>query len=149
MTLKYKFIAFALLCSACITEHDAGDEVLLAEGDAMPWFSVVTLDGETLTPESLEGAESVIVFFNTDCQDCRHELPDIQLKADTEASAGVRYLCIAREEGRESVETYWRENGLTMPVAPQDDRAVYSLFARSGIPRTFRFSPHLKLLSSN
>lgn len=132
-----------LLSVGCITEKKQ-QEVLLSIGDAMPQFEVTTLDGTVYSPQTLRGRESVLVFFNTDCEDCQRDLPDIQLQADAEPQ--VQYLCIARDEGAESIEAFWREHGLTMPVAPQPDRAVYSLFARIGIPRTFRFSPTLRLI---
>lgn len=138
-------IAAVFSLAACVNDPEGG--VLLEIGDAMPWFEAVTLDGDTVTPESLAGDESVIVFFNTECSDCRRELPQIQHKADSEMPLGVRYICISREEGREKVERYWSENGFTMPVSPQTTRDIYSRFAKSGIPVTFRFDSNLRLIS--
>lgn len=140
---SYLLTALLWLSSvACVTDHDS--KVRLAIGDHMPQFEVVTLQGDIYSPQTLQGRESVIVFFNTDCPDCRYELPELQLQADAEPQ--VQYLCIARDEGAESIEKFWTEHNLTMPVAPQPNRHVYSLFARVGIPRTFRFSPSLRLL---
>lgn len=126
--------------SACVTEPDV-DGSLLRPGDAMPQFEVTTLDGVTVTAESLRGRESVIVFFNTTCPDCRRELPAIQRQADAEPE--VYYLCISREEGEADVAAYWAEEGFTMPVSAQPDRRVYSLFATTGIPRLYRFNAEL------
>ena len=47
------------------------------------------------------------------------------------------YICIAREEGEADIVAYWEANHLTLPVSPQPDRRIYSLFASVGIPRVF------------
>lgn len=142
------YILTALAClfiSGCVTEPEGG--VILKVGDMMPRFEAQTLDGDVVSPQTLRGSESVIVFFNTDCPDCRRELPEIQKQADTEIPLGVRYICISREEGKEKVEAYWKENGFTMPVSPQPSRDIYSRFAKSGIPVSFRFDSNLRLIS--
>lgn len=138
----------ALMCfflAGCFTEPEGG--VLLKVGDSMPRFEAVTLEGDVVSPETLRGSESVIVFFNTDCSDCRRELPVIQQQADIEIPLGVKYICISREEGSESVEAFWKEQGLTMPVSAQATRDIYSRFAKSGIPVSFRFDSNLRLIS--
>lgn len=149
ITIYAALLALLLLVPVgCIRsdEPESDDEVLLREGDTMPWFEVTTLTGEVVSPATLSGHESVIVFFNTSCPDCRRELPEIQLMADREPD--VSYICIARDEEAGSIIKFWNENNLTMPVAPQSDRAVYNLFARIGIPRLFRFNKDLQLLYS-
>lgn len=133
------------VAAGCINDPEGG--VILKTGDKMPEFTAVTLDGVTITPDSLRGHESVIVFFNTECSDCRRELPLIQLQADEEMPRGVKYLCISRQEGASQVAEYWNATGLTMQVSAQTDRAIYALFAKSGIPVTFRFDANLKLIS--
>lgn len=145
--MKY-FILSVILCfflSGCVTEPEGG--VILKVGDKMPQFEAKMLEGSVVTPEALFGSESVIVFFNTECPDCRRELPLLQRQADIEMPQGVKYICISREEGAERVEAYWKENGLTMPVSAQTTRDIYSRFARSGIPVTFRFDSNLRLIS--
>lgn len=128
-----------LMAGGCYQDDEPAteDEVLLQIGDAMPCFEVTTLEGELVSPATLVGEETVIVFFNTSCPDCQRELPEIQREAD--ANPAVSYICIAREETAETIIPFWKENHLTMAVAPQPDRKVYSLFARTGIPRQFHF----------
>lgn len=149
--IKKRFSLYAAVCmalclmslamaSGCVTEKDEPEWYLKA-GDALPEFTVTTIDGQRISSSDSYEAEMVIVFFNTTCPDCQRELPEIQkqYEANLELPEQERdiYICIAREEGAADIETYWTENHLTLPVSPQPDRTVYSLFASIGIPRIF------------
>ena len=128
------------LLSACI--HEKEEPVWsLSAGDRLPSFTVETLDGEIVTSADSYVSSLVIIFFNTSCRDCREELPRLQKEYEANLMLPEpqqsRYICISREEGAADVAAYWTEEGLTMPVAPQTDSKVYSLFASSGIPRVF------------
>lgn len=126
-----------MLVTGCTSDPEPDSRVKV--GDSLPWFSVVMSDGRTVTPATLLGHEAVIVFFNTDCPDCRHELPLLQARYD--AYPEVEYVCIARAEGAQTIREFWSKNGLTLPWSAQPDRKVYSLFATSGIPRTYTVAP--------
>lgn len=134
------FIALIVCLSGCIGEKDE-PEWYLYPGDALPQFEVTTIDGRTVSSADSYNARLIIVFFNTTCPDCRKELPVLQKEYEEnlklpEAEQSI-YICISREEGAADVERYWTENRLTLPVSPQTDRNIYSLFASIGIPRIF------------
>lgn len=123
--------------SACIKE-DMPEERGLAVGDPVPVFSVTMSDDSTFRSSELQGKRGMIVFFNTECPDCRRELPLIQQAYDrVKDDPGYKVVCIAREEEKEEIAAYWSENGLTLPYSPQSDRAVYNLFATVSIPRVY------------
>lgn len=135
--------------SACISDDDPTETWSLPMGSKMPQFEVTLLDGTKVSTSSLEGKTAVIVLFNTSCPDCRAELPvvnEVQQKIIDDQT--VCFLCIARAEGAETIEQFWKEHSLTLPVSPQPDRAVYSLFAESVIPRIMLFSPSGHLCAS-
>lgn len=123
----------------------------LQVGDRLPEFEVVLNNGDQVTTESLRGSDSVIVFFNTSCGDCRRELPEIQKLYDEclRQNRPVRFICISREEGAASVAKFWEENNLTMPYSAQTDRRVYNLFASSGIPRLYEADKNLMIIKVN
>ena len=102
-------------------------------GDTLPQFSVNTANGKTVNTKTLSSGNSLIVFFNTMCKDCREELPVIQQFYD-DAGETVRIILISREEGKASVRKYWTEHLLTLPYSPQETRTVYNLFSNAGIP---------------
>lgn len=131
----FAVLALTVITGGCIKDNDGGRDPL-KEGDRLPQFTVVLNDGSSVNvPEDLVGSVSCIVFFNTACPDCREELQLIdELHSDYPQ---IPLLLISREEEAASIESYWQEAGLTLPYSPQKDRAVYSLFARSVIPRIY------------
>lgn len=124
------------MCSSCITEDMPESKEYIGIGDNLPFFELTTDDGHQLNTDSLRGKRSMIVFFNTDCADCRQELPIIDRVA-ARCSGDVTTICISREEGATEVAEYWRANGLTLPYSAQTDRSIFNLFASSGIPRIY------------
>lgn len=131
------FGATGAMLWGCVGEdvaEDGGDRVM--SGDWLPEFCVRMSDGSMVSPEMLRGRRSVIVFFNTSCEDCRYELPRLQEVYD-EWGAEVAFVCIGREESAATVADYWRREGLSLPYSVQEDRAVYGLFAVHTIPRMY------------
>jgi peroxiredoxin len=134
-----KRILFVLIMLAvltgCIKEKQTGAD--LEVGDRLPDFEVVMDDGTVVTDEILSESVSVVMFFHTSCPDCRQVLPQMQKIYDEYASAGVRIVFISREDPKESVKSFWQENGLKMPYSAQNDRKVYEKFAATRIPRVY------------
>lgn len=128
-------MAVLTVLSGCIKEKQTGAD--LKVGDRLPDFEVVMDDGTVVTDEILSESVSVVMFFHTSCPDCRQVLPHMQKIYDEYASAGVRIVLISREDSKESVESFWRENGLKMPYSAQNDRKVYEKFAATRIPRVY------------
>ena len=128
-------MAVLAVLSGCIKEKQTGAD--LKVGDRLPDFEVVMDDGTVVTDEILSETVSVVMFFHTSCPDCRQVLPQMQKIYDEYASTGVRIVLISREDSKESVESFWRENGLKMPYSAQNDRKVYEKFAATLIPRVY------------
>lgn len=129
-------VSFFLFLSACITEEKeplVGNELVV--GDKIPDFSVVMNNGEWIGNEDLLGKVTLIVFFHTSCKDCQQELPVLQ--AFYEDFPQCKLVCISREESTTSVADYWKEESLTLPYSAQEDKSIYHLFARQGIPRIY------------
>lgn len=138
------FSLLFIFLSSCIND-DEPEVTSLAPGDSCPEFTIEMNDGEILSSSDLKGRESVIVFFNTGCGDCRRELPEIQKAYDViqKGDLDIPIICISREEDKESVARFWEANSLTLPYSAQTDRRVYNLFASSIIPRIYILSPQL------
>ena len=128
-------MAILALLAGCIKERYAGAD--LKVGDSLPDFRVEMNDGRTLTDESMGETVSVIMFFHTSCPDCRQVLPQMQKIYDEYASNGVKIVLISREEGKDDIQSFWDENGFSMPYSAQNDRDVYLKFARERIPRVY------------
>lgn len=140
--LRAACLAGLCLLAACINESDEADGNDLRPGDRVPAFRVTLQSGATVSDATLSGRKSLILFFNTGCPDCRQELPVVQQLYERHG-AEVGFVCISREEEAAPVRSFWTAQGLSLPVSAQPTREVYSLFARSGIPRIYIAGPDL------
>lgn len=138
--IKYTIIALLIIAiGSCITENkNTGTVNYINPGDKIPYFTVPDQNGTLFKSTDLTGKRSLLLFFHTECEDCRRELPIIEesyqkFKEDT----NYCFIAIAREESVESVNKYWEENNLTLPTYFDYNRNVYSLFANSMIPRVY------------
>lgn len=139
---------FVCTTQGCISD-DEPDGILLGVGDELPVFSVTLNNGNEVSTSSLLGKVPVIVFFNTNCGDCRQELPVVQQLWDAyKDHSEVEILLISREESAREIQEYWEANGLTMPYSAQETREIYSLFAPSVIPRIFIADKEGKITAS-
>ena len=123
------------ILTACIKEKQTGADIKI--GDILPDFEVVMNDGSVVTDEILEDKVSVVMFFHTTCPDCQQALPRMQQIYDEYTSKGVLFTLISREQGKDDIESYFKENGLNMPFSAQNDRKVYEKFAKTRIPRIY------------
>lgn len=140
-------VLIALLShTGCIYDHDPEGEEDLKAGDLLPYFEITMNDGRKLTTDSLRGRPSAIIFFNTDCADCRKELPVIE-ELYLRKGEDVTVVCISREEDAQDIGNYWAISGLSIPYSAQDDRIIYNMFAHSGIPRVYISDSDLKITS--
>lgn len=126
--------------SSCINDPEE-EEWSLAPGDPLPEFTVTTTDGRTVSNLSFAGRKGAIIFFSTECVDCRRELPQLEEEyrrlLSEPGGEDFELICISREETADRVNAFWTEHALTMPVAIETGRYPYSLFATSGIPRIY------------
>lgn len=128
-----------IVLTSCIAEKnsqpaDTGNVIEI--GAPLPDFEVTTLSGEVISGAELRRKPAIVCFFHTGCGDCQRELPLLEQLYKNYGSL-YPFVCIGREQEATEVAVYWKDNALTLPVAPQPDRKVYSLFARHTIPRIY------------
>ena len=124
-----------LVVAGCIKEEQRGSD--LKVGDMIPDFEVVMNDGRVVTDDDLKESASVVMFFHTSCRDCQQTLPVMQRIYDEYTSESLQIVLISREEGEESIYTYWIKNCLEMPYSAQYDKKVYRKFASTRVPRIY------------
>lgn len=105
-------------------------------GDTVPAFSVTDNRGFVYEAEAFRNTPMVLVFFNTQCRDCRKELPELE-RLYGEMNGAVRFLCISRAEPDSAVAAFWEAHNLSMPYSAQPDKRIFHLFARRTIPRIY------------
>lgn len=141
MKRRYVFLLLLLplLIYSCIHDSEAGTDYSgerILTGQNLPAFSVVLTNGKTVNTETLKGRPSAIIFFHTECGDCRRELPVLE-NIHREYDDRINFIAISRQQPASEVEAFWYEKGLTIPVSAQTDNAIYNLFAEHTIPRVY------------
>ncbi len=105
---------------------------------AAPEFSVRTLDGVTLSTDSLEGQVTIVNFWATWCPPCRIEIPALQSLHEDFADEGLVVLGLSTDAGGVgSVKPFLEERGVTYPVAMADGATRNAFGGVTALPTTF------------
>lgn len=128
--------AIARVDTQATTAERAGFDVEL-DGEPAPFFTLMTLDGEILTLEDLEGDVVVLNFWATWCAPCRVEIPDLIEMQDSLEEEGVRFVGISMDhDGAEVVRAYAEEVGFNYPVVMDDGEVADAFGGVYALPTT-------------
>jgi thiol-disulfide isomerase/thioredoxin len=105
------------------------------EGKAAPGFSLTSVDGKTVSLESLRGKVVLLNFWATWCMPCRAEMPFVELLHRTFREKGLTVLGIDSED-REVAAAYLTKNGYTLPSLLDPDKKAHDDYGARGIPTT-------------
>ena len=102
-----------------------------------PGFSGATVDGSSLSLESLRSRVVLLNFWATWCLECRAELPVLERLHRDYASRGLAVVAVNFREEPEAVRRYAREIGLTMPMLMDPDGTIRQSYGVIGFPTSF------------
>ncbi len=106
-------------------------------GQAVPEFSFITLNNDTININDLKGKVVFMNFFATSCPICMKELPYIENEIWTKYKDNESFelIVFGREHVADEMITFREKNSYTFNIVPDPGRKIYSLFAEKYIPR--------------
>jgi thiol-disulfide isomerase/thioredoxin len=146
-------------CSGNQANQAAAATVLTKEADTavatnavnavdLPSFVVKDTKGQLVSLESLKGKKLFVNLWASWCPPCRAEMPSIEKLSAEVDKDHVFFLLLSLDENSTAASDFVRENHISLPVyfpaAP-----LPSLFRTEGIPATFIFDEHGRLLTQH
>lgn len=104
----------------------------------MPEFELTDINGRQYNRESLLGQIYVLQFTASWCAVCRQEMPHLQREVwNRFKAANFVLLGVDYDEPKEKVESFAKQMGITYPIAPDPEGAVFYTIAapKSGVTR--------------
>ncbi len=121
------------------------------EVTSLPSFQLKSSVNGNVNAADLKGKVVLINLFATWCGPCQLELAEVQkdLWPKYKDRKDFVMLVIGREHTDEQLVKYNERKKFTFPLYPDPKREVFSLFAESGIPRSYLFDKNGKLIYSS
>ena len=118
-------------------QNDRSD--LVKPGEQMPQFTIVSDDGSKIQSSAFKGKVVLVNFFATWCPPCQKELAAVKqsLWPKYKNNKNFVLLVIGREHNDAELKKYNEKKGFEFPLYPDKNRAIYSAFATSLIPRSY------------
>ena len=111
-------------------------------------FTLTDLDGKTWHLHDLRGKVVLINFWATWCPPCRKEMPDLEALYDKYKDQGLLVLAISAEDGAK-VRPFVADRNIGYPILLDTEMKVSHLFVVEGIPKSFVYDRHGKLVAQS
>jgi len=113
MTRKAAYSRIALALSFCLWAGGlAAAPPPPKIGDPAPAFTLQTLDGKTVSSESLKGKTVLIDFWATWCGPCRQALPEIKSLSKKNAGQSLVVISVSVDDNKAALEDFVHKNGM-------------------------------------
>jgi len=128
-------------------KEDPGSFNLTKVGQAVPDFTVTSIDGKTYQMSKLRGKTVLLIFFSNTCPGCLTELKEVESTIWQEfKSRNIVFLAIGRKNSIEEVNKFKEKHGFTLPMAPDPEKKIYNLFFTKYIPRNILIDKEGKII---
>jgi peroxiredoxin len=104
-----------------------------------PDFSVLALDGRTVSLADFRGKKLVVAFWASWCGPCRMEMPSLVqfYKANHSDSSDFEILAVSIDEDTGAATNFATAQGLNFPVLLDPGKRMASAYQVEGIPTMF------------
>ena len=108
-------------------------------GEVAPPYTAVTLEGDTVTLESLRGRTVLLNLWATWCAPCRHETPFLQSLYEENRDRGFEIVGISMDtrDQKRSVEEFVEEYGVEYTILWDPQMRGMDRYQVLGLPATF------------
>lgn len=103
-------------------------------GEAAPPFSLQTLDGKTVTRDSLKGKVVLLDFWATWCGPCLKALPELKDLRQKNAGQPLVIVSVSVDEDKKTVQDFASKNGMDWLQAWDGQMKAVSAFRVSSFP---------------
>jgi peroxiredoxin len=103
-----------------------------------PAYEAVTLDGDRVSLEGLQGEVVLLNVWATWCVPCRREIPELQALHAARGSDGLRVVGVTVDGGsaEDQIRRFADELGMTYEIWWDPDQTAVSVFDAVGVPLT-------------
>ena len=138
-----RLLASAWVWLLAFAACDSGVPARLGVGDAMPEFSLASLDGPEVDSSALAGEIVVLNFWATWCQPCLKEIPELEALS----ASGQRVVGIALDtEGAPAVRPFVERHGMSYEIL-LGDQETFQRFGGIAIPYTLVLDRDQKIVA--
>lgn len=118
---------------------DSQSQGPVAAGSQAADFKLETLDGNTISLDSLRGKVVFLNVWATWCEPCREEMPSMQtLYDDFKGNKDFVMLAVSQDvKGRAAVAPYVAKNGYHFTILLDPENKIGETYDVSGVPETF------------
>lgn len=108
-------------------------------GEEAPPYAAATLEGDTVSLESLRGSVVLLNFWATWCAPCRYETPFLQSLAEEHEAEGLRVVGVSMDTGdaNELIREFMDEYGVTYTILADPQMRGMDAYQILGLPGTF------------
>ncbi len=105
-----------------------------------PVFTLQSLDGKTVSLESLRGKPVLVNFWASWCVPCNAEHQSLQAAARYYGDR-AQFVGIVYQDSRENAAAYLQQHGNSLPQLLDPDTKVAIDYGVAGVPETFFIDP--------
>ena len=139
------FFLTVLLVIGCSDEKTGRLKI----GDRAPAFTIIDLQGQTISSRGWRGFPVILRFWDTECKYCRADSPLINSYFDTYQNRGLKVLYVATtNETEERVRRFIDDLDIGFPVALDRDGKMAEDYQVSLVPQTIFISPDQKIITA-
>lgn len=103
-----------------------------------PHFQVTTLDGDTLTTESLRGQVVLVNFWASWCGPCRFEMPGFQKLYEDKRDQGFTIVGISQDRGSLApMYEFLKKYDIDYPIALENGQVDLAFGGVTALPTSF------------